>query len=655
MGRVESEQSPVTLEQQIQLIAASDNPLDTLADVSDKNPFFLDIKTEDKLHAKLNNPQHRAEALTDLTWNTLRQVKNIVVAHRGLGVSDQELIGQGFLVTQEVIKDWGENKFQGKIRSIINNEGRRLLRTFIAREHGLILQDFPLISAYYKSRRELESSEYPPDSISLQNVVEAIQDTNPTLIPEVPEKGKSDGVIDNREARKRMVALEKRDDVIKKLGWIHQQVETREIELEHKGLAPEDSIEDEIDQVLLRDELETAMTSLTDRQRQVVVLHGGYYQKEHTLEEIGDVFGVTLERVRQIEAQAHRRLKHPSKQGLRSFTVNYKEPIIRKIDAEETKRLAIYQSQEKAEETEVQGLANYQDEPSVVVIESQPDTSNNASGTVPETEMPKEREARKEQLPTDQWTSEQFRKYRLGILNGKEHLRAIEDYPDMIQLHPSMHQVLDRIRLTRNRTRQQHPQFAIEGVNNQGVPIKQFVSLNIDYKNVTPGDMRLIHQDILQQHELTHMLGEFHTIQPGLVSWLVGRDINIDIGEYDGFKSEQLFNFLSYRDPRPLYTALAGRYSNLFAFISSDTICVEEPYNPLTMHEFYRNNTFGYGDRIDHERRRQIPDLINEDFASSCLVAGNHRIVLYRGEIDSELHKIPEVNIEKRKPRFDFP
>jgi len=65
---------------------------------------------------------------------------------------------------------------------------------------------------------------------------------------------------------------------------------------------------------MLRAELATALESLTDRERQVVKLRFGLEDgRARTLEEVGKEFNVTRERIRQIEAKALRKLRHPSR------------------------------------------------------------------------------------------------------------------------------------------------------------------------------------------------------------------------------------------------------------------------------------------------------------------------------------------------------
>ena len=71
----------------------------------------------------------------------------------------------------------------------------------------------------------------------------------------------------------------------------------------------------------LREQLEKALSMLTEREAKVLRLRFGFEDgKTHTLEEVGKVFNVTRERVRQIESKALRRLRHPSKsKALRDF------------------------------------------------------------------------------------------------------------------------------------------------------------------------------------------------------------------------------------------------------------------------------------------------------------------------------------------------
>ena len=65
---------------------------------------------------------------------------------------------------------------------------------------------------------------------------------------------------------------------------------------------------------LLREQLEEVLTSLTPREQKVLKLRFGLDDgRQRTLEEVGKEFGVTRERIRQIEAKALRKLRHPSR------------------------------------------------------------------------------------------------------------------------------------------------------------------------------------------------------------------------------------------------------------------------------------------------------------------------------------------------------
>lgn len=64
----------------------------------------------------------------------------------------------------------------------------------------------------------------------------------------------------------------------------------------------------------LREELDDVLGTLTDREERVLRLRFGLVDgRQRTLEEVGKEFNVTRERIRQIEAKALRKLKHPSR------------------------------------------------------------------------------------------------------------------------------------------------------------------------------------------------------------------------------------------------------------------------------------------------------------------------------------------------------
>jgi RNA polymerase primary sigma factor len=72
---------------------------------------------------------------------------------------------------------------------------------------------------------------------------------------------------------------------------------------------------------LLREQIRNVLGFLTDRERDVLEMRFGLVDgKDHTLEEVGKRFGVTRERIRQIEAKALRKLRHPSRsKSLRDY------------------------------------------------------------------------------------------------------------------------------------------------------------------------------------------------------------------------------------------------------------------------------------------------------------------------------------------------
>mgnify|MGYP002520092451 CR=1 FL=1 len=75
----------------------------------------------------------------------------------------------------------------------------------------------------------------------------------------------------------------------------------------------------------LREELDEVLATLTEREERVLRLRFGLIDgRQRTLEEVGKEFNVTRERIRQIEAKALRKLKHPSRsKKLKDFMIKH--------------------------------------------------------------------------------------------------------------------------------------------------------------------------------------------------------------------------------------------------------------------------------------------------------------------------------------------
>ena len=100
-------------------------------------------------------------------------------------------------------------------------------------------------------------------------------------------------------------------------------VETVSLDYAHDLADEGKSPEEETILSELKKKTTSVLSSLTAREERVLRMRFGMGVKEHTLEEIGITYSVTRGRIRDIEAKALRKLKHPSRTNkLRSF-LNY--------------------------------------------------------------------------------------------------------------------------------------------------------------------------------------------------------------------------------------------------------------------------------------------------------------------------------------------
>lgn len=92
-------------------------------------------------------------------------------------------------------------------------------------------------------------------------------------------------------------------------GFISDEEDTSFLDM----LADETSTEDRYAEIELSEKIAEVLTMLNDREADVIKYRFGFYGRNYTLEEVGQMFGVTRERIRQIENKALRKLRHTSR------------------------------------------------------------------------------------------------------------------------------------------------------------------------------------------------------------------------------------------------------------------------------------------------------------------------------------------------------
>lgn len=115
----------------------------------------------------------------------------------------------------------------------------------------------------------------------------------------VPPEYLFDPILYGKRPARREIAIEVYDE-----KWM--EAHTHLIEL----AAPP---EDEIVNKEIKLAIGKTLATLTPREEEVIRMRFGLDGMDHTFEEVGEIFGVTKERIRQIEATALRKIRHPAR------------------------------------------------------------------------------------------------------------------------------------------------------------------------------------------------------------------------------------------------------------------------------------------------------------------------------------------------------
>ncbi|MCL4530359.1 MAG: sigma-70 family RNA polymerase sigma factor [Chloroflexi bacterium] len=282
--------------------------------------LYRNLPKEKILINELDSAQARAEEANHaIIRANLRLVVSVAKKYLGRGISLLDLIQEGNLGLLRAVGKFDPRrgfKFSTYatwwIRQSINRSIAEQARTIRIPVHL-----FESISRILRAQRELtqELGREPTNSeLALEVGYMHAADVQSILRAQAEEKP-----LDASLQRRLEVATQKVDRVLRSA---EEPVSLEGPVGDEDSSQLGDFIEDEdapspmdaAAREMLREQVQHALEGLSERERQVLELRFGLMDgKDHTLEEVSRYFNVTRERIRQIEAKALRKLRHPSR------------------------------------------------------------------------------------------------------------------------------------------------------------------------------------------------------------------------------------------------------------------------------------------------------------------------------------------------------
>jgi RNA polymerase primary sigma factor len=290
-------------------------------DLPTQRTLFHNLPTEPELAREVEIIRARAdEANAAIIRANLRLVVSVAKRYLGRGISFLDLIQEGNLGLLRAV-----NKFDPRrgykfstyatwwIRQSINRSIAEQARTIRIPVHLFesitrILRIQRTLTQQYgrdptNNEIALESGFLSP--VDVQTILQARAEETP-LAPDLQHRWetattKVDRILCSAEEPISLEGPVSGDEDSSQLGDFIEDVD---------ALEPLDAASRE----MLREQVQHALAALSERERQVLELRFGLVDgKDHTLEEVSRYFNVTRERIRQIEAKALRKLRHPTR------------------------------------------------------------------------------------------------------------------------------------------------------------------------------------------------------------------------------------------------------------------------------------------------------------------------------------------------------
>lgn len=229
------------------------------------------------------------EALEKLTKANLRFVVSVAKQYQNQGLSLPDLINEGNLGLIKAAQKFDETRGFKFISYAVWWIRQSILQA-IAEQSRLVRMPLNQVGSANKINKMLNRFEQKNERRpSLEEIAEEI---------DLPEEK----IIDAMKVSTRHVSMD---------APISDDADNSLLDILPNNNAP--ATDSELVQESLKEEIGRTLQTLGERERSVIEAFFGINQPELTLEEIGDRFGLTRERVRQIKEKAIRRLRHNTK------------------------------------------------------------------------------------------------------------------------------------------------------------------------------------------------------------------------------------------------------------------------------------------------------------------------------------------------------